>query len=83
MLARARQLTITATLLSLQTVLGLLAPLVRSMCAAAVLLGVLVCAIFEVSAAGAKFPLLEMLMLVVGCGAFALAYHALLALLNR
>lgn len=83
MFIRAKQIMITVARLSLQTVLVPLAPLVRVTCAAAVLLGVLTCVVFEVSAASAKFPLLEMLVLVFGFVAFALAYHALLAFLNR
>jgi hypothetical protein len=69
--------------LSLLTVLIPLAPLVRITCGAAMLLGALAAAIFEISAASPKFPLVETLMLSVGFGIFAVAYHSVLAFLQR
>ena len=69
--------------LSLLTALVPLAPLIRIICSAAMLLGALASAVFAISAAGPKFPFVETLTLSVGFGAFAVVYHALLAFLWR
>jgi len=69
--------------LSLLALLMLLEPLVRTVLGLAMLLGVFAAIVFELSAAGAQFELLQQLALALGFGAALFVYYALLALLSR
>lgn len=65
------------------TVLVLLEPVVTFICTMGMLLGVAVSSMFEVSAAGSRFPFLWMVALSLALGITALLYHALLVLLLK
>jgi len=61
----------------------LLEPLVGVLCSMAFVLGLVACAIFLASPAGAHFPLLK-LVAVFGCvGGAAILYQGLIAVLTR
>jgi hypothetical protein len=61
-------------------VLLLLEPVVSFVCSAGLVLGVLTCIVWELSAAGPKFPLGKMLLFSFGCPVILFLYHAVLSL---
>jgi len=69
--------------LPLLAVLTLLAPVVQTLCAALMLLGLLVSFLFKISAVGPHFPLGLMVGVSFGFGLVIVAWHALIALLSR
>ncbi|MEX2151066.1 MAG: hypothetical protein WD793_12695 [Steroidobacteraceae bacterium] len=69
--------------LPLVAVLTLLESLVRGVFGLAMVLGIIVAILFEISAVGSRFPFLEMLELSLGFGAALLGYYGLLFLVSR
>src|SRR5882762_2458263 len=61
-------------------ILLLLEPAVRFVCSAGLILGIVTCIVWELSAAGPKFPLGKMLVFSFGCPVLLFLYHALLSL---
>lgn len=72
-----------AARLPLLGVLALLEPVVRFVCSLVMVLGVITSIVFEVSAAGPRFPFLWMLALSIGFGVVLFLYYGLIALLSR
>lgn len=68
--------------LLLLTALLLCEPIVRWVCATAMILGIVVCVLFEVSAAGPQFPFLAMFALSISFGVALVLYEGLIALLS-
>jgi hypothetical protein len=64
-------------------ILLLLEPLARYALSVAMVLGVFVSVVFEISAVGPRFPFLTMLAASLGCGLTLLLYYGLIALLSR
>ncbi len=62
------------------TVLVLLEPLVRTLCAGAMVLGVLAAVLFELSAVGPRFPFLQIAGMSLGFGVVLFLYYGLLSL---
>lgn len=56
-------------------------PIVGVVCAAVMILGVFVSIVFEISAAGPRFPFIGMMAASLGFGVFLLLYHGVIALL--
>lgn len=79
-LLKMSQVVLVAPILAL---LMLLEPIVRWICSTALVLGVLVCVIFELSAVGPRFPFLAGLGISLGFGALLVAYYGLIAVLTR
>jgi hypothetical protein len=69
--------------LPIVAVLLLLEPVVNVVCGAAAVLGVLVAAAFELSAAGPRFPFLQVTAISCACGLLLILYHSAIALLVR
>jgi hypothetical protein len=69
--------------LPLLAVLSLLAPLVQTVCAGLMLIGVVVSIPFRISAAGPHFPFWHMIGISFGFGAFVIVYYGLIRLLSR
>ncbi len=69
--------------LPLLAVLTLLAPIVQTVCAGLMLLGILVSFLFKLSAAGAAFPFWHMIGVSLGFGLLIVVWHALIGLLSR
>jgi hypothetical protein len=69
--------------LPIVAVLLLLEPVVNVVCGAAAVLGVLVAAAFELSAAGPRFPFLQVTAVSLACGVLLILYHSAIALLVR
>lgn len=69
--------------LPLLAVLSLLAPLVGTVCAGLMLLGLFVSFLFKISAAGPTFPFWHGIGISLGCGAFVIVYYGLIRLLSR
>lgn len=65
------------------TTLLLLEPVVRFICCFMMFGGIFAAIVFEVSAAGPRFPFLAILSMSLAFGAFLLLYQALVALLLR
>jgi hypothetical protein len=63
-------------------VLTLIEPVVTTILAMAMTLGVLVSAFFEFSAVGPRFPFTAVVTASVGCGAALVLFHGLIALLS-
>ncbi len=72
-----------AVLFPVVTAMLLLEPIVNAVCGCMMIGGAIVSVTFEISAAGSRFPFLQMLGLSLGFGVFLLLYHMLLALLVR
>jgi hypothetical protein len=64
-------------------VLLLLEPVVSFVCSAGMVLGLVTCIVWELSAAGPRFPLGKMLVFSFGCPVVLFLYHALLSLFVR
>jgi hypothetical protein len=64
-------------------VLLLLEPVVSFVCSAGLVLGLVTCIVWELSAAGPKFPLGKMLVFSFGCPVILFLYQALLSLFVR
>lgn len=64
-------------------VLLLLEPAVRIVCSCALVLGVLVSVVFELSAVGPRFPFLPMLGASLAFGAVLVLYEGLIALFTK
>jgi hypothetical protein len=64
-------------------VLLLLEPVVSFVCSAGLVLGVLTCIVWELSAAGPRFPLAIVLSVSLSCPVILFLYHGLLSLLIR
>jgi hypothetical protein len=79
--ALARVLTIVR--LPIVAVLLLLEPVVNVVCGAAAVLGVLAAVVFELSAAGPRFPFLQVTAIAFACGVLLILYHSAIALLVR
>lgn len=79
--ALARVLTIVR--LPIVAVLLSLEPVVNVVCGAAAVLGVLVAVAFEVSAAGPRFPFLQVTVISLAFGVLLVLYHSAIALLVR
>jgi hypothetical protein len=73
----------SAVRLPLVAALTLLEPAVRYLCSIAMVLGVFASVMFEISAAGPRFPFLGMLGLSLGFGVVLFLYYGLMALLSR
>jgi hypothetical protein len=69
--------------LPIVAVLLLLEPVVNVVFGAAAVLGVLVAAAFELSAAGPRFPFLQVTAISFACGLLLILYHSAIALLVR
>ena len=69
----AVRLPVAATLL-------LLEPVVAFVCGAGLVLGVLACILFEISAAGPRFPFVKALGISLGFGVILFLYYGLLSL---
>jgi hypothetical protein len=72
-----------AALFPIVAVLLLLEPAVGFVCGVMMFGGVFAAVVFEMSAAGPRFPFLPVLGLSLGFGVFYLLYHFLIALLVR
>ncbi len=72
-----------AVRLPLLAVLSLLAPVVQTVCAGLMLLGIAISIAFKISAAGPHFPFWHGIGTSLGFGAFILVYYALIRLLSR
>jgi hypothetical protein len=59
----------------------LLEPIVAFICGAGLVLGILVCILFEISAAGPRFPLFKALGISLSFGMILFLYYGLLSLL--
>ncbi len=70
----------TAVRLPIVALLLLLEPVVNVVCGAAAILGVLVAVVFELSAAGPRFPFIEVTALSLAFGVILVLYHSALAL---
>jgi len=70
------RLPIAAVLLALEPVVGFI-------CSLGLVLGVLACILFELSAAGPRFPLAKMLSVSLGFGVILFLYYGLLSLFVR
>lgn len=64
-------------------VLMLLEPVVRWVCSIALVLGLIVSVVFELSAVGTRFPFLAMVGTSLVFGVVLIAYYGLIALLTR
>ena len=64
-------------------VLLLIEPVVTFACSAGLILGLVTCIVWELSAAGPKFPLGKMLVFSFGCPVVLFLYQALLSLFVR
>jgi hypothetical protein len=64
-------------------ILLLLEPVVSFVCSAGLVLGLVTCIVWELSAAGPKFPLGKMLVFSFGCPVILFLYHGLLSLFVR
>ena len=62
-------------------VLGLLEPVVRAICGIAMVMGILVAIVFELSAVGPRFPFLWMIGMSLAFGLVLVLYEGLLGLL--
>ena len=82
-LASAAHLAWRAVRLPLVAVLTLLEPVVRFVFSLAMVLGFVAAIVFELSAAGPRFPFLQMLALSLGFGVALFAYYGLLSLISR
>lgn len=69
--------------LPLLGVLTLLEPVVRYIFSIVMVLGIITSVVFEISAAGPRFPFLAMLALSFGFGIALFLYYGLIALLSR
>jgi len=69
--------------LPLLAVLTLLAPVVQTLCAGLMLIGIVVSIAFKISAAGPHFPFWHMIGISLGFGAFVIVYYGLIRLLSR
>jgi hypothetical protein len=67
------RLPIAAVLLALEPIVGLI-------CGLGLVLGVLACILFEISAAGQRFPLVKMLSISLGFGVILFLYYGLLSI---
>ncbi len=79
--ALARVLTIVR--FPIVALLLLLEPVVNVVCAAVVILGMLVAVAFEVSAVGPRFPFLQVSAISLAFGVLLILYHSAIALLVR
>lgn len=61
----------------------LLAPIVQTMCAGLMLLGLVVSIAIKISAAGPRFPFWHMIGISLAFGAFIVVYYAFIRLLSR
>lgn len=68
--------------LFLLTTLLLCEPIVRWVCATAMILGIFVCVLFELSAVGQQFPFLAMFALSISFRVALVLYDGLIALLS-
>ncbi len=64
-------------------VLVLCEPIVRWLCATIMVLGVLASVLFEISAAGPRFPFLGMMSASLGFGVVLVLYYGLMSLLMK
>jgi hypothetical protein len=78
---RPIQLLWNGVRLPIGAVLLLLEPLVDLICGAGLVLGLLTCLIFELSAVAPRFPLGQALMISVSFALILFLYHGLLSLL--
>jgi hypothetical protein len=62
-------------------VLLLLAPVVEVLCGGALLLGILVSIVYEISGAGGTYPFWHMILLSLGFGAFIILHYAAISFL--
>ncbi len=81
--AGAGRLIWNAVRLPLLGILVLLEPVVRFLCSLVMVVGVITSVLFEISAAGPRFPFLWMLALSLGFGVVLFLYDGLIALLSR
>jgi hypothetical protein len=66
--------------LPIATVLLALEPVVGFICGLGLVLGVLACILFEISAVGPRFPLAKMLGISLGFGVIRFLYNGLLSI---
>lgn len=81
--AGAGGLVWSAVRLPLLGILVLLEPVVRFLCSLVLVLGVITSVLYEISAAGPRFPFLWMLALSIAFGVVLFLYYGLIALLSR
>lgn len=67
----------------LLALLTMVEPVVRSVCTLAMLLGIVVAIVFELSAAGPTFEFLRMLVMSLGFAVALVMYYGLMALVSR
>lgn len=79
----AARLLWNAARIPVLAILLLLEPAVRFICSLALVLGFFASVMFEISAAGPRFPFLWMLALSLGSGVVLFLYYGLIALLSR
>lgn len=79
----AARLLWNAARMPVLAILLLLEPAVRLICSLALVLGVFASVMFEISAAGSRFPFLWMLALSLGSGVALILYYGLIAFLSR
>lgn len=80
---RASQMLVNVVRLPCLVVLTLLEPAVRWVCSVAMVLGIFASVVFEISAAGPRFPFLGMMATSLGFGIVLLCYYGLIGLLSR
>lgn len=80
---RAARLVWNSVRLPALGILVLLEPAVRFVCACGLVLGVATSVLFELSAAGPRFPFLWMLSLSLAFGIILFLYYGLIAWLSR
>lgn len=78
----AGRLMLNSARLPLLAALLLCKPIVRFGCGTAMILGIFVCVLFEVSAVAPQFPFLAMFALSISFGVALVLYEGLIALLS-
>lgn len=73
----------TVLRLPIVALLLLFEPVVNVVCGAAAILGVLIAVVFELSAAGPRFPFIQVASISLAFGVILVLYHSVLALLVR
>lgn len=79
-LATAARVLWNAVRLPIAGVLLALEPIVGFICGLGLVLGVLACILFEISAVGPRFPLAKMLSISLGFGVILFLYYGLLSI---
>jgi hypothetical protein len=72
----------SAMRLALLGALALMEPVVRIICSLAMVFGVVICLVFEISIVGPQFPFLRMLALSVSFGLILSLYYVFMVLLS-